>query len=103
MKRCQDHGNSYNGKHLVGSGFQLRGLVHRHHIGKHCGTQVDMVLEKEPRWNLRVVLICISLMIKDVEHFFKWRRQNLTNQAIHNCQFPFISVIGNMILAVGNI
>jgi hypothetical protein len=23
------------------------------------------------RWNLRIVLICVSLMIKDVEHFFK--------------------------------
>jgi hypothetical protein len=23
------------------------------------------------RWNLRVILICISLMTKNVEHFFK--------------------------------
>jgi hypothetical protein len=23
------------------------------------------------RWNLRVVLICISLMIKDAEYFFR--------------------------------
>jgi hypothetical protein len=24
------------------------------------------------RWNLRVVLICISLIAKDIEHFFKF-------------------------------
>jgi hypothetical protein len=23
------------------------------------------------RWNIRVILICISLMTKDVEHFFR--------------------------------
>ena len=47
MKRCNDHGNSYKGKHLFVADLQFRGLFHCPHGRKHGSTQVDMVLEME--------------------------------------------------------
>jgi hypothetical protein len=42
-----DHGNPHNGKHLIGAGLQLRGLVHCCHDKKNDRAQVDMMLVKE--------------------------------------------------------
>jgi len=36
------------------------------------------------RWNLRVVLICISLMTKDVEHFFRCFSAILYSSAVNS-------------------
>jgi hypothetical protein len=35
------------------------------------GCDFDLCHSKGVKWSLRVILICISLMTKDVEHFFK--------------------------------
>jgi hypothetical protein len=40
------------------------------------------------RWNLRVVLICISLMTKDFEHFFKCFSA-YQDSPVMNSLFPF--------------
>lgn len=36
-----DHGSSYTGRHLVGSGLWLKGLVHCQHGRKQGATQTD--------------------------------------------------------------
>ena len=46
MKRHHDHGKSYKGEHLIGTGLQFKGVVHYCHVKKHGGIQTDMVLEK---------------------------------------------------------
>jgi hypothetical protein len=42
------------------------------------------------KWNLRVVLICISLMIKDFEHFFKFFSAHLYS-SVENSWFRSVS------------
>lgn len=50
VKRHRDHENSYKRKHVIGAGFQSRGLGRSYHGRKHGGTvQADAVLEKELR------------------------------------------------------
>ena len=45
MKRHYDYGNSYTGKHLIGTGLQFRDLIHSGTGRGHA----DIVLKKEQR------------------------------------------------------
>jgi hypothetical protein len=56
------------------------------------------------RWNLRVVLICISLMIKDFEHFlrcFSAIRYFSGENSLFSSEPHFLMGIFNFMLAVG--
>ena len=48
------------------------------------------------RWNLRVVLICISLMIKDVEHFFRY----FSGLQIFSVENPFFSSVPHFLIGL---
>jgi hypothetical protein len=53
--------------HLQWRSFPLYPHLHQHLLSSEF---LILAILTGMRWNLRVVFICISLMTKDVEHFF---------------------------------
>jgi len=62
-------------------------------VSIYCHLSFILAILKGLRWNLRVVLTCISLMTKDVEHFFRclWYIQYSTVQNYLLSSVPYFS------------
>jgi hypothetical protein len=54
------------------------------------------------RWNLRVVLICISLMIKEVEHFFRCFSA-IRYPSVENSLFSFEPNLFNGVISISGV
>jgi hypothetical protein len=69
LRKCQTDFESSNT--TLQSHQQWSSVPLSPHPCQHLLSSEFLILATGVRWNLRVVLICISLMIKDVENFFR--------------------------------
>jgi hypothetical protein len=54
------------------------------------------------KWNLRVVLICISLMTKDGEHFFRCFSA-IWYSSVENCMFSSVPHFKNRVICLSGV
>ena len=73
--------------HQQWRGFPVSPHHHQHLLSSELWILANLTAV---RWNLRVVLICISLMTKDVEHFFRCFSA-IQNFSVENSLFSSVS------------